>query len=836
MSKCLNTTYNPQAGRMDLSDGGIMFSLQLSLLVYFIALLTFWILRRSSRHSTAAPEMEVPGLSGSSSSSHMGLSEEDSLLPRSGQASGGMSEEIEHRRGWFEARGSAEYTPSSSPVRDGAVEGREQDEFARDNSQTRIDGSSGAKLPSTGPQSSSGCCSAPFGLFGWMGATLRISDAEIQTKCGVDAVLYLKFQVILMQLTGIMTLFSVGLIIPLNVSGGEHYHNMASTTITNLNPTSWKMWVQTGFFILYSVLGWLFFTNFIRIVGRIYTNSTKKTLPTTLMISNMPTTVCDPDLVRKHFESLYRGVEIADVRLVPDVDRLSVLHQKKIQAEHKLERYETIFSHTGRRPQINISSPMNWCDGNWACCFCCCTALCGKRVDAIEYYDDRSEHYCRKFEAILDKELELIGVAFVTFKHRADFLRAYRDSHSSVPRISHLSSHLGSDQWIVSVAPAPTDVVWTHLKDDHVYWYARFFLVNFMLLIVLLFWTTPVAILSALGPLKQADIFSGVSQYIAKSPFLTAYLPTLMMWLLTLLLPWIVAASSLLEFHHAKSRMELSVVRKSYAYYILNVIILPSFFMTSVDAILRLSKDKEEFIGKFECVFLANNGAFFVNYLIIASFIGNSFELLRLPEIILFKIYSFGAYTAKEKFEAFKSASFSFYYGREYSYLLCIFCMVMVFSTTCPLVVPGGFVYFTVKHVVDKYNLYNVRLHEYESDGSIVNTVSNQYLTSMLVSQIMFLGLYTAKLGSDSLQTFLVACVVVLNALFMIGKRFKLKKINAYDEEIAHADGDATPLDPESDPLNDSQPPAQHTPYLPSILQDYRTLNNPSSSSRGAIS
>ena len=35
------------------------------------------------------------------------------------------------------------------------------------------------------------------------------------------------------------------------------------------------------------------------------------------------------------------------------------------------------------------------------------------------------------------------------------------------------------------------------------------------------------------------------------------------------------------------------------------------------------------------CVFLANNGAFFVNYLITSAFIGNASEMLRLPEMFM---------------------------------------------------------------------------------------------------------------------------------------------------------------------------------------------------------
>lgn len=39
---------------------------------------------------------------------------------------------------------------------------------------------------------------------------------------------------------------------------------------------------------------------------------------------------------------------------------------------------------------------------------------------------------------------------------------------------------------------------------------------------------------------------------------------------------------------------------------------------------------------RWECVFMPDNGAFFVNYVITSSFIGTALELVRLPELITY--------------------------------------------------------------------------------------------------------------------------------------------------------------------------------------------------------
>lgn len=40
----------------------------------------------------------------------------------------------------------------------------------------------------------------------------------------------------------------------------------------------------------------------------------------------------------------------------------------------------------------------------------------------------------------------------------------------------------------------------------------------------------------------------------------------------------------------------------------------------------------------FRCVFLPDNGAFFVNYVIASAFIGNAMDLLRIPGLLMYMI------------------------------------------------------------------------------------------------------------------------------------------------------------------------------------------------------
>ncbi|MEQ2183929.1 hypothetical protein GOODEAATRI_002932, partial [Goodea atripinnis] len=62
----------------------------------------------------------------------------------------------------------------------------------------------------------------------------------------------------------------------------------------------------------------------------------------------------------------------------------------------------------------------------------------------------------------------------------------------------------------------------------------------------------------------------------------------------------------------------LSMMRKLYSFLLFMVLILPS-------------------LGFTRCVFLPDQGAFFVNYVIAAALVGCGMELLRLPGLLRFK-------------------------------------------------------------------------------------------------------------------------------------------------------------------------------------------------------
>ncbi|KAK2113776.1 hypothetical protein P7K49_008042 [Saguinus oedipus] len=117
--------------------------------------------------------------------------------------------------------------------------------------------------------------------------------------------------------------------------------------------------------------------------------------------------------------------------------------------------------------------------------------------------------------------------------------------------------------------------------------------------------------------------------------------------------------------------------------------------------------------GARRCVFLPDNGAFFVNYVIASAFIGNAMDLLRIPGLLMYMIRLCLARSAAERRNVKRvrppgaaaartvppaiscpsppqHQAYEFQFGAAYAWMMCVFTVVMTYSITCPIIVPFG--------------------------------------------------------------------------------------------------------------------------------------------------
>ncbi|XP_073072747.1 CSC1-like protein 1 isoform X3 [Manis javanica] len=669
--------------------------------------------------------------------------------------------------------------------------------------------------------SSSGLCDfeSELGCCPWLTAIFHLHDDQILEWCGEDAIHYLSFQRHIIFLLVVVSCLSLCVILPVNLSGNlldKDPYSFGRTTIANLQTDNDLLWLHTIFAVVYLILTVGFMRHHTQSIKYKEENLVRRTL----FITGLPRNA-QKETVESHFRDAYPTCEVQDAQLCYNVAKLMNLCKERRQIEKSLTYYTHLQVKTGQQTLIN-PKPCGQ--------FCCCEVPGCEREDTISYYtrmkDRLMEKIAKEERRVQDQPL---GMAFVTFQEKSMATYILKDFNAckcqglcckGEPQLSSCSRELRTSKWTVTFAAYPEDICWKNLSTQGFRWWFQWLGINFTLFLGLFFLTTPSIILSTMDKFNVTKPIHALND-----PVISQFFPTLLLWSFSALLPTIVYYSTLLESHWTKSGENRTMVTKVYIFLIFMVLILPSLGLTSLDFFFRWLFDKtsSETSIRLECVFLPDQGAFFVNYIIASAFIGNGMELLRLPGLILYTFRMIVAKTAADRRHVKQNQAFEYEFGAMYAWTLCVFSVIMAYSITCPIIAPFGLIYILLKHMVDRHNLYFVYLPAKLEKGIHFAAV-HQALAAPILCLFWLFFFSFLRLGLKAPATLFTFLVVLLTILFCVAYTcfscFRhLCPLNYKTEESANDKGSEA----------EAREPPPFTPYVPRIL-------NSLSSERTALS
>ncbi|XP_066255227.1 calcium permeable stress-gated cation channel 1 [Euwallacea similis] len=509
----------------------------------------------------------------------------------------------------------------------------------------------------------------------WFPSIFRITKSKIYARCGPDALHYLSFQKHLLILFTIITVFSIAVILPVNFQGTLEGNSttFGHTTLSNLGPSSNLLWVHVLASLCMVPLTILIMK---KCSGK--SPSTSALSSRTLMVTHISKQHRNIEDIKNYFAVRYPDVQVLDVQLTYKVKKLMELEKLRNKV-HEAKFYCTDNCNRNKDPlQLQPKG-----------CLCCCP---WKTVDALEYYTREEQ---RLNELVLSERrntlLAPLGIAFVIVANQD--MAQYVISSFQPGTLRH---------WNIVNAPTPADINWENLEISYRNWYSKAIIINSLLFLVLFFLTSPIIFLNTINQINQAH-----GDFIHKlSPVFSQFFPTLLLLSLSALMPVIVAYTDEWMSHWTKSKQNFSVMFKAFYFLLFMVLILPSLGLTSAAALVYWTLQSDSF--RWRCVFLADKGAFFVNYVITSAFIGTALELLRFPELAMYALRLSRMKSEAEKVSVRKEILSEFQFGIHYAWTLLIFTVCTVYSLSCPLITPFGLLYLGLKHLVDKYNIYYV--------------------------------------------------------------------------------------------------------------------------------
>lgn len=103
---------------------------------------------------------------------------------------------------------------------------------------------------------------------------------------------------------------------------------------------------------------------------------------------------------------------------------------------------------------------------------------------------------------------------------------------------------------------------------------------------------------------------------------------------------------------------------------------------------------------------------------------------------------------------------------------ISIFAMIFVFSTSVPIILPFGAMYFFLKYTIDKYNIVWVYPLEFESHGYLRQTVWIFMVISIGINQLFLIG-FLLSLHKESFKAaaFLIALIMAIWSWYILSKK-----------------------------------------------------------------
>jgi calcium permeable stress-gated cation channel len=596
----------------------------------------------------------------------------------------------------------------------------------------------------------------PTGFLSWMPFIWKMSDDEIISSVGIDALVFLKFNRLAIKIFAVIAVYGLCVLIPINEKGENNIKDLDRLSMANIANLSPKLWAHSvGAWIVSVVFYYLMYTTY-RDVTHLSQQHRFSDRPNlyTVMVSEVPEDHQTDADVAEFFEQFYPG-QVYQATMARDYSVLQDIDERREAAKESLRRAILEYEASGERPQHR---PIDLLQIN-------VTSMVGELVDSIEYYEDEIADLRKSHASERKKRRPPFSVAFVTFT-----------SAQTAAQVSQ--SWFANDGWKVRMAPEPRDVFWPNLALSTPRKTTRSFLVAGAIFWLCFFWAIPVAFISSLTTLDELEKAAPflkplVEQDAVVKSVIVGLVPTLALTLLMSLLPAVLHRLTVFEGLVSFSDIEKSVMKKLYYFEVVNtffVVTLSGAIFASLHQIIESPTSIVKLLG----VSIPKQSNFFTSYVVLNALGNFPLEFLRIVPLVLGMLYYKRAVTPKEKRDAFDPGEMD--YGSLYSSQLLVFTVALSYSTIAPFILPWAVGYFVLAQLTWTHQLVYVYRQKYQTDGSYWPAVVSRMIVALLIYQCTVIGVVSLKYGYKE-GPFMLP-LPFITALFFSFVHLKFRKAN----------------------------------------------------------
>ncbi|KAL3616858.1 CSC1-like protein erd4 [Castilleja foliolosa] len=582
--------------------------------------------------------------------------------------------------------------------------------------------------------------------FSWIREATASTEADVIRMSGVDTAVYFVFLTTVLGIFVLSGLILLPVLLP--VAGTAHGVMKTNDTtsegafddldklsmghVEEGSPRFWAFLIATYWVSLVTyILLWKAYKHVSELRSAALMSADVKNEQFAVLVRDIPPVPAGQtrkEQVDSYFQAIYPDTYYRSL-VVTDNTKVNSIHGELEDYRKKLTRAEAIYAETkttatpeGTRPTTKTGF----------------LGLIGKKVDSIEYYDEKIKDTISKLETeqkVTLKDRQQCS-AIIFFNNRLTASAAAQSLHDTMV-----------DTWTVLDAPEPRQIIWSNLDKSFYARRLRQYLIYFIVFLTIFFYMIPIGLISALTTLdnlkKLIPFLKPVVDQPAIKTVLQAYLPQLALILFLALLPKFLLFLSKAEGIPSESHAERAASGKYFYFSVLNVFIGVTVGSTLFTTLKKLENNPNSAITLL-AESLPGSATFFLTYVALKFFVGYGLELSRVVPLIIYHLKKkYMCKTEAEHKEAWAPGDLG--YTTRIPGDMLIVTLVLCYSVIAPLIIPFGVLYFGLGWLVLRNQALKVYVPKYETYGRMWPHIFIRIVASLILYQVTMLGYFLAK-------------------------------------------------------------------------------------------
>ncbi|PIN12658.1 hypothetical protein CDL12_14726 [Handroanthus impetiginosus] len=504
-------------------------------------------------------------------------------------------------------------------------------------------------------------------------AVWRATSREISHHCGADAAQFLLIEGGSSAILVFLASLAVIVMLPVNIFAGNApiSDEFSKTTINHIVKGSPLLWVHFIFVVVVVFLVHygineierrLRITRFRDGNGNPSDPSASSTAIFTIMVHGVPKTLgFDKTPLVEYFQHRYPG-KIYGVVVPMDLCALDDLATELVKVRENITKLVAKIESRGLGDEgedIEDAREDRGFLNRLRFLWRRVKDLWSRALHELGFSDEQRLRKLQELRADLEMEMAAYkegrakgaGVAFVVFKDVYAANKAVQDFRNEKRRrigrfFSLMELQLQRNQWKVERAPLASDIYWNHLGSSKLSLKLRRVLVNTCLLLMLLFFSSPLAVISAIksaARIINAEAIDNAQMWLTWlqssswiATIIFQFLPNVIIFVsMYIVIPSALSYLSKFERHLTVSREQRAALLKMVCFFLVNLILLRALVESSLEgAILKMSRcyldgeDCKRIEQYMSASFLSRSCLSSLAFLITSTFLGISYDLL----------------------------------------------------------------------------------------------------------------------------------------------------------------------------------------------------------------